>query len=890
MTSKITLFRIEDFMRINKAFVLSCFLIAGTAGYSQLSKKSGSGATASTNVTLQAFNGKSKTSKLSNHETPLTLMKGKVEDVSKRDAYSKHFKNGNGTFTAVIANGPIHYSKNGKFEDISTQITAGNNAQFPYANKSNLMESHFGATAANGILSSSAEGSIREFVNNKMYWEVNGQPASLRNGADVAVSINENKATYANLFQGIDAEFTVLAGNRKLNYVLNNRAAIAQVPAGADYLVFSEDVILQPTWTQTATSRGIRIADGNGKIVYNYENPTSQDAAGMTPFTENTVSSFSRNGNILTVLTKVKTSWLLNSARVFPILVDPTSVYYPNNTTNSSGQCTSAAGASGDIYAGYYDNLFRRGWVTFNTSGLPACTVSSATLSLYAGAVVGNFSTTNAIMVGQSKYDLSSADFFASYGDIYTAITDNPTNTGGAYAQITNATQGSYLNVDLGTYGSADIAAKAGGANSFFPLSFSASWPTGSANTVMAFYGYADTTRRPYLTVVYTQTENYCHPSNVMANCAGYGDCNYIGISNVQTGTINNTTTYNNTPTGYNAYPALQTEVQKGQPYTVSVTYKDGGLPNTNPGNIGLWIDWNQDGNAIGSEFIGNSGILTNNQTYTFNFTVPQNAAPGLARLRVRSAFTAERTLIAADFCRSLDYGETEDYNLTVVSPPVNDDCENATPLTVGENFAAHAVTGTTLNATNSPVSAPECGDYTGSDVWYTITAPANGEVTIETGAAAGSNVTDTGIAVYSGNECFSAVQIGCNDNNNTNNFSSLQLTGLAANEVLHIRVWSNGNAVNGEFQVSAWSAALSVNDANASVVGLYPNPAQTKLTIKTAENIQSVAVYSVLGQLVKTVASSNKTVDVSNLSNGTYLLRVTLENGKVISEKFIKN
>ena len=889
MTSKITLFRIEDFMRINKAFLLSCFLMAGTAGYSQLSKKSGSGATAATNVTLQAFNGKSKTSTLANHETPLTLMKGKVEDLTKRDAYSKHFKNGNGSFTAVIANGPIHYSKNGKFEDIDTKIAAGNNAQFPYANKSNLMESHFGATAANGILSNSAEGSIKEFVNNKMYWEVNGQATSLRNGADVAVVINDNKATYTNLFQGIDAEFTVLAGTRKLNYVLNNRASIGQVPGGADYLVFSEDIVLQPTWTQTATSRGIRIADGNGKTVYNYQNPTSQDAAGMAPYTDNTVASFSRNGNVLTVLTKVKTSWLLNSARTFPILVDPTSVYYPNNATDASGHAISDGnGASGDIFVGFNTPNFYRGWAVFNTTGLPACDISSATLSLQPGQIIGAINTTNMIMVGQSKYDFSSLIFFPSYESVYDAVTDNPTNTGGAYAQISSATVGTYLNVELGTFGRADIAAKAGGANSFFPVSLSASWANGTSNNIIGFYGYADAARRPYLTVVYTQSEPYCHPTNSMANCAGYGDCEYIGISNVQTGNINNTTTYNNTPTGYNAYPALQTEVQKGQSYTVNVTYKDGATV-TNPGNIGLWIDWNQNGSISANEFIGNSGTMTNNQTYTFNFTVPLDAASGLARLRVRSAFTTERVLTVADFCRSLEFGETEDYNLTVMSPPENDDCEGATLLTVGENFAASAITGTTLNATNSPVSAPDCGDYAGNDVWYTITAPANGEVTIETGAATGSNVTDTGIAVYSGSACFSAVQIGCNDNNNTNNFSSVQLTGLEANEVLYIRVWSNGNAVNGEFQVSAWSTALSVNNANASVIGLYPNPAQTKLTIKTAENIQSVAVYSVLGQLVKTELS-NKTVDVSDLSNGTYLLRVTLENGKVISEKFIKN
>ena len=39
---------------------------------------------------------------------------------------------------------------------------------------------------------------------------------------------------------------------------------------------------------------------------------------------ENTIYEIVENGNIITIKTKVKASWLLNQERVFPVNVDPT--------------------------------------------------------------------------------------------------------------------------------------------------------------------------------------------------------------------------------------------------------------------------------------------------------------------------------------------------------------------------------------------------------------------------------------------------------------------------------------------------------------------------------------------------------------------------------------
>ncbi|MGI6321513.1 MAG: hypothetical protein ACOXZK_11335 [Bacteroidales bacterium] len=75
----------------------------------------------------------------------------KKEDISKRDAYSKHYINDDGSYTALIGSGPIHYEKNGRFEDIDTELLPNNDPVFVYANKTNIFESYFGLKTSDGV-------------------------------------------------------------------------------------------------------------------------------------------------------------------------------------------------------------------------------------------------------------------------------------------------------------------------------------------------------------------------------------------------------------------------------------------------------------------------------------------------------------------------------------------------------------------------------------------------------------------------------------------------------------------------------------------------------------------------------------------------------------------
>lgn len=353
-----------------------------------------------------------------------------------------------------------------------------------------------------------------------------------------------------------------------------------------------------------------------------------------------------------------------NSQRVFPITIDPTTTVYPNNEdfwtvqVNSAGNGQSGLPASGQASTG----TWYRGFITFNTSSIPAADITNAEINLTTLNKVGNFDSTYAIGITQSNYDLPI--WSETFTDLYNNIT-NPANTAGDYVAITNpANINTSATYNLGTVARTDIAVKTGGANSFFSVSLRQGWDGGNPeDRYVVFGGHDSGSAAPKLILTYTPNDNYCHPSHIYANCAALGDCEYIGIAKVELNEINATTTYNNIPLGYNRYTSTA-EVYTNETYSLKVTYKDNGQP-VNTGLVAAWIDWNNDGSFDSSEYLGLSNPLNNNQTHTFTFTVPSNAGLTTTRLRVRSVYNDE-SLSSNMACDSKEYGETEDYLVSV--------------------------------------------------------------------------------------------------------------------------------------------------------------------------------------------------------------------------------
>lgn len=74
------------------------------------------------------------------------------------------------------------------------------------------------------------------------------------------------------------------------------------------------------------------------------------------------------------------------------------------------------------------------------------------------------------------------------------------------------------------------------------------------------------------------------------------------------------------------------------------------------------------------------------------------------------------------------------------------------------------------------------------------------------------------------------------------------------------------------------------------SNVKIYPNPAQTSLNIQADDTIIEASVYNMLGQKENINEISLNSFDVSNLAKGVYIIKLTTENNKTFSSKFIKD
>lgn len=464
------------------------------------------------------------------NQSPFDAVKGKREDLKKRDLYSKHYINEDGSFTALIGAGPIHYEKNGQFHDIEHRITQSFDSNFPYANTTNLMESYFGATSHTGIKNKTAEGEVKEFLNTSMYWEVNGQAVGKINSANVPVSVQGDKAYYHNIYGNIAAEFAVLTGKRKLNYIIPNKQALGSVPAGADYLVFTEDVILPFGWTSIITDSGVMIKDAMGQEIYLYENPHSTDAESHALREENTIFETLQIGNTLTIKTKVKTEWLLSNERVFPVMVDPNITVYPNGTTQRTAQMgSSGIGEYGTIAVGYLGGYYRS-YASFNTASIPDnSSIDQVVLHHNVGG--GQFMSTGTdggSRGSEIRAFLNDPGSYSTWLNRYNAVT-NATNSPTIYNTVLNlGVTGWKPGVVLGT--TANTHLKNGLVNDRFSIGYrpAGNYNTTSRNEYALLYGEAHD-NRPYLFVTYIppSTPPTCatliHPAN---NSIGSGNQN----------------------------------------------------------------------------------------------------------------------------------------------------------------------------------------------------------------------------------------------------------------------------------------------------------------------------------------------------------------------------
>ena len=94
----------------------------------------------------------------------------------------------------------------------------------------------------------------------------------------------------------------------------------------------------------------------------------------------------------------------------------------------------------------------------------------------------------------------------------------------------------------------------------------------------------------------------------------------------------------------------------------------------------------------------------------------------------------------------------------------------------------------------------------------------------------------------------------------------------------------------NAGFILNYQNFQLSISEENSVAFDIYPNPVSDQLFI-SSENLQieKISIYSMNGKEVLSVETNEKSIDVSNLSEGLFFIEVTSPEGKS-QQRFIKN
>ena len=260
------------------------------------------------------------------------------------------------------------------------------------------------------------------------------------------------------------------------------------------------------------------------------------------------------------------------------------------------------------------------------------------------------------------------------------------------------------------------------------------------------------------------------------------------------------------------------------------------------------------------------------------------------------TGLTAGQTYYLRVYTSTATTGQTTSFDVCIGTPPPppsNDDCTAAIEITAGGTFATSSIIGSNVSST-STVGLPafSCQANRSNDVWFSVIIPDSGSLTIETQAAPGTLMTDSVITMYTGT-CGALVEVGCDDDGPSggDNFSIKELTGLTPGSTLYIGVWKWGTSDDGEFQLAAYNVSLLGNSSfETDGFNAYPNPVKDVMNLTYTKNISNVGVFNLLGQevMTKAINANQSQIDMSHLSAGTYLVKVTADN-QVKTIKIIK-
>ena len=114
----------------------------------------------------------------------------------------------------------------------------------------------------------------------------------------------------------------------------------------------------------------------------------------------------------------------------------------------------------------------------------------------------------------------------------------------------------------------------------------------------------------------------------------------------------------------------------------------------------------------------------------------------------------------------------------------------------------------------------------------------------------------------------------------------SITITNVQGN----VDVWLKGKNPSTNCENTAHvtvMANVAIEDVNDDMLNVYPNPTSAQININSTEALKNVSIYSLTGQQVLNAGNAN-TINLGNLNNGTYVVRIEMQNGSVSTRTIV--
>ena len=100
---------------------------------------------------------------------------------------------------------------------------------------------------------------------------------------------------------------------------------------------------------------------------------------------------------------------------------------------------------------------------------------------------------------------------------------------------------------------------------------------------------------------------------------------------------------------------------------------------------------------------------------------------------------------------------------------------------------------------------------------------------------------------------------------------------------------YDDGNpSMSMEYILCYSTIGTGVDEISEASLNLWPNPACETLSVQ-AEGLQQVDIFTLDGRHITTVENGFESINVSTLSTGCYLMKATMKDGSVSTQKFLK-